>query len=111
MKIRCPYCRRGIRVPDAEMETQSSDETQPSRAPWIAAIIVAVGIAGPLGLLGGTLLTRSGEENAQSQAATPQTIPETPDEGETTAQAQVPPGQSDLQATLTWMYQNCRALI
>jgi hypothetical protein len=105
MKIRCPYCNRNVSVADSEMGTQSSDETRPSRAPWIAAIVVAVGIAGPLGLLGGTLLTRSGEEQAQSQAATPQAKSETPDESETAAQVQVTPGPADLQAKAEKLHQ------
>lgn len=105
MKVRCPYCRKSVNVPDAETGTQSSDETRPSRAPWIAAIVVAVGIAGPLGLLAGTILTRSGEEQAQSQAAAPQANSETPDESETAAQDQVPPGPADLQATAEKLHQ------
>jgi hypothetical protein len=65
MKVKCPYCKRPLQIPYEKIKQRVLDENPPSYGPWIAAIVAGIGIAGALGLVGGTILTKSKEQKAQ----------------------------------------------
>jgi hypothetical protein len=67
MKVKCPYCKRPLKIPYDKIKQRVLDENPSSYGPWIAAIVAGIGIAGALGLVGGTILTRSNEKKAQIQ--------------------------------------------
>ena len=67
MKVKCPYCKRPLKIPYEKIKQRVLDENPSSYGPWIAAIVAGIGIAGALGLVGGTILTRSNEKKAQIQ--------------------------------------------
>jgi hypothetical protein len=65
MKMKCPYCKKPLKIPYDKIKQRVLDENPPSYGPWIAAIVAGIGIAGALGLVVGMFLTRSNENKAQ----------------------------------------------
>jgi tartrate dehydratase alpha subunit/fumarate hydratase class I-like protein len=65
MRVKCPHCKRTLNIPYEKIKQRVLDENPSSYGPWIAAIIVGIGIAGTLGLIEGMVLTRSKEQKAQ----------------------------------------------